>query len=171
VATGTPVPAVAGQAGQMSAAYFNAECTQPFVDAYSAWTTYIPTWTTAGTQPVRNNGTIDGAYKRLGGYGKTVRYWFRVTFGSTTTYGTGSYNISLPFVANARGEQIGLLRYNNGSGNYVAGHVVIGPSGSAATLWVPQSSTSPLLVALSSAATLAPASTGWFTGEITYESA
>lgn len=156
----------------MSAAYFNAECTQPFTDAYSAWTTYIPTWSTGGTQPVRNNGTIDGAYKLLGGYGKTTLFWFRVTFGTTTTYGTGSYNISLPFSSNGRGEQIGLLRYNNGAGNYMSGHVVIAGSSSACTLWLPSSSTSAYLVAFSGAApTPTPAATGWFTGCITYEHA
>jgi hypothetical protein len=154
----------------MTDAFWNAEVYQAWLDAYSASTSYVPTWSTAGTQPVRNNGTIEGGYKLHAGYGKRVAFWFRVLFGTTTTYGTGSWNISLPFTSSARSEQVGMLRYNNGAGNYMSGQVVIGPSTGACTLWVPASSTSTYLVAITSAApTPTPAATGWFTGQIEYD--
>lgn len=172
MATGVPVTASSGVPNQATDTFWNSEVRDPFRDAYAAATTYVPTWSTAGTQPVRNNGTIDGRYKLHSGYSKECRYKFRVLFGTTTTYGTGSWNISLPFTSSAFGEQIGVLRYNNGSGNYMVGHVVVGPSTSACSLWVPSSSTSVYLVAITSAApTPTPAATGWFTGELTFETA
>jgi hypothetical protein len=172
VATGNPVQANSAIPNQASDAWWNNEVYQPLRDAYSASTVYVPTWSTGGTQPVRGNGTIDGRYKLHAGYGKECLFKFRVTFGTTTTYGTGSWNISLPFASSAFGEQVGILRYNNGSGNYMTGQVVVGPSTSACSLWVPSSSTSTYLVAITSAApTPTPAATGWFTGEIAFETA
>jgi hypothetical protein len=164
------VLAVAGQAGQMNAAFWNAETYQPWTDAYAGWVTSVPTWSTGGTQPVTGNGTRDGAYKLLGGYGKTVLYWFRVTFGTTTTYGTSGWNISLPFTANGRTEQIGALRYANGSGNYMVGQLVVAASGSLCSLWVPSAATSTYLSGITNAApTPTPASGGGFTGQLIYE--
>lgn len=62
----------------------------------SAWGTYTPAWSTPNTQPVLGNGTRSGRYIQIG---KLV--WFRaqVTGGSTTTYGTGPMQLSLPVSA------------------------------------------------------------------------
>lgn len=48
---------------------------------------YTPAWTNTATQPVIGNGTLTGAYSRLGKFG-----WFTFTMGagSTTTFGTGT---------------------------------------------------------------------------------
>jgi hypothetical protein len=61
------------------------------------WTNYTPTWSSSGTQPVLNNGSIAGRYVRIG---DTVIYLGKLLAGSTTTFGTGTYAISLPLASN-----------------------------------------------------------------------
>ena len=59
----------------------------------STWSNYTPVWVASGTQPVLNNGTITSRYIQQG---KFVTYVGRLVAGSTTTFGTGNYSISLP---------------------------------------------------------------------------
>jgi hypothetical protein len=59
--------------------------------------TYTPTWTASSVNPSIGNGTITGKYLALGG--KCVLFAVTITAGSTTTYGTGSYSVSLPLSA------------------------------------------------------------------------
>lgn len=69
------------------------------VDADAAavpWTNYTPAWTSGGTAPVLNNGTLKGSYLILGSMCQ-VRVFFQA--GSTTSFGTGTYAFSLPFTA------------------------------------------------------------------------
>jgi len=61
-----------------------------------AWQSYTPTWTTSGTAPSLNNGSITGKYKQIG---KTVFVRVRLQIGSTTTTGTGNWRITLPVAA------------------------------------------------------------------------
>lgn len=61
--------------------------------ASPAWTSYTPTWTAVTTNPVIGNGTITGAYNKIG---RLVTGYITVTMGGTTTYGSGQYNLSLP---------------------------------------------------------------------------
>lgn len=61
-----------------------------------AWQSYTPSWTTSGTAPSLNNGSITGKYKQIG---KTVFVRVRLQIGSTTTTGTGNWRISLPVAA------------------------------------------------------------------------
>jgi hypothetical protein len=64
---------------------------------YSAdWTAYTPTWTSTGTAPAIGNGTLQGSYLRVGKLVYTHIYW---KAGSTTTFGTGIYFLSLPFTS------------------------------------------------------------------------
>jgi hypothetical protein len=63
-----------------------------------AYTAYTPAWTSSGTQPAIGNGTIVGRWVQLG---KFVHGYALVTMGSTTTFGTGTYSISLPAAAAA----------------------------------------------------------------------
>lgn len=58
-----------------------------------AWTTYTPTWTSSGTQPAIGNGTLTGRYAKIG---KWVTVQVVLNCGTTTTYGTGNYYVSLP---------------------------------------------------------------------------
>lgn len=62
---------------------------------YSAdWTTYTPVWSSAGTQPVIGNGTLQGTYLRVG---KLTQVLINFKAGSTTTFGTGAWTFTLPF--------------------------------------------------------------------------
>lgn len=54
---------------------------------------YTPIWSSTGTQPVLNNGSIYGRYALLG---RLVHLYVELTMGSSTTYGTGTYRFSLP---------------------------------------------------------------------------
>lgn len=57
------------------------------------WTSYTPTWSSSATAVAIGNGTQVGAYINAG---KLVTFRAKITMGSTTTYGTGSYRIALP---------------------------------------------------------------------------
>jgi len=58
-----------------------------------AWQSYTVSWTATTTNPSIGNGTLSGRYVQLG---KTVICAVSLTMGSTTTYGSGSWNLSLP---------------------------------------------------------------------------
>lgn len=62
-------------------------------NAIGTWTDYTPAWTAATTNPVLNNGTKAGRYIQAG---DLVFVDILVTMGSTTTYGSGTWSISLP---------------------------------------------------------------------------
>ncbi len=68
-----------------------------------AWTSYTPTWSSLGTQPALGNGTLTGYYRQTG---KWVEVQISLTMGSTTTYGTATYQFLLPVTA-VRTNQIG----------------------------------------------------------------
>ena len=74
----------------------------------AAWETYTPVWSSTGTAPVLGNGTITGRYGRIN---KTVWGTINITTGSTTTYGTGIYTVTLPFnqVSNTAVQGYGIL--------------------------------------------------------------
>lgn len=63
-----------------------------------AYTAYTPVWSSSGTAPAIGNGTITGAYTQIG---KRVEVRIYVTFGSTTTFGSGNFYFSLPVTARA----------------------------------------------------------------------
>ena len=62
----------------------------------SAWTAYTPTWTAASSNPAIGNGTIEGYYKVVG---KTCFVRGNIAMGSTTTFGSGEWYVSMPFTA------------------------------------------------------------------------
>lgn len=64
------------------------------------WSTYTFTWSSTGTQPVIGNGTRSGRYRRSAD-SDLIIYEFRLTMGSTTTFGTGTYFISVPVTPSA----------------------------------------------------------------------
>lgn len=57
------------------------------------WQAFTPTWTAATTNPSIGNGTLVGRYVKIG---KTVICSISLTMGSTTTYGSGNWSLSLP---------------------------------------------------------------------------
>lgn len=63
----------------------------------SAWSTYLPSWTSDGTQPsIGANGKRVGRFERIG---RTVHVSAKIIMGSSTTYGSGQYSLSLPVAA------------------------------------------------------------------------
>lgn len=66
------------------------------VTCSNTWTSYTPAWTSTGTAPALGNGTSVGGYIQ---YGELVSVWGKITFGSTSTFGTGTYRLSLPVTA------------------------------------------------------------------------
>jgi len=62
----------------------------------TAWTAYTPQWTAASSNPAIGNGTIEGYYKVVG---KTCFVRGNIAMGSTTTFGSGEWYVSMPFTA------------------------------------------------------------------------
>jgi hypothetical protein len=58
--------------------------------------TYTPAWTGSGSNPSIGNAVRSGKYFEIG---DLVVFTFSIVMGSTTTYGTGNYSISLPTTA------------------------------------------------------------------------
>lgn len=59
-------------------------------------TTFVPAWTGSVSNPAILNGVQGGAYLQLGDIVHAT--WFIVA-GSTTTFGSGTYNLALPVTA------------------------------------------------------------------------
>lgn len=96
------------------------------------WLSYTPVWSSSGTQPVRGNGTVVGGYRQIG---KTVTARGSVNPGSTTTFGTGSYRVSVPVAATAgsQNQSVGVLwMFNSGVAAFVGSCVWV----NATTLWL-----------------------------------
>jgi transcription elongation factor len=96
----------------VTAALFNAHLRDNLKAIADPWVSYTPAWTSSGTAPALGNGTIVGASRTLGP--KTVHFYILLTMGSTTTYGTGTYRLSLPTAAASRGTSAGMV---------IAGHL------------------------------------------------
>jgi hypothetical protein len=58
-----------------------------------AQTAYTPAWSSTGTQPALGDGTLTGFYLQSD---KWIAMQTFLTIGSTSTFGTGFYQISLP---------------------------------------------------------------------------
>lgn len=58
-----------------------------------AWAAFTPTWSGSGGNPSLGNGTISAAYKVSG---KSVEFRINLTWGSTTSAGSGAYGFTLP---------------------------------------------------------------------------
>lgn len=103
-----------------------------------AWTAYTPVWTGVGSNPAIGNGIIEGRYTRINGL---VIVKVRVGMGSTTTYGSGRYDFSLPVnYANstAFNTTFGTAWFNDsGSVTAYTGVTVAGPSASTVTFRIP----------------------------------
>lgn len=79
-----------------TAAIFNTHVRDNLKAIGDAWTSYTPTWTSSGTAPAIGNGSLTGDYMRAGAL---VIFRIVLTMGGTTTYGTGTYSLSLPVAA------------------------------------------------------------------------
>ncbi|WP_051877190.1 hypothetical protein [Streptomyces natalensis] len=103
-----------------------------------AWTAYTPTWSASTTNPVLGNGTLIGRYQKIG---RTVIFHVNLTTGSTTTYGSGSYNFTLPpfAVASVGASYIGNAHLL-GTDRWM-GQLVLSPGASSFAPFFPLSST------------------------------
>lgn len=68
------------------------------------WTSYSPSWTAATSNPSIGNGSISGSYIQSG---KLVIATASITMGSTTTYGSGVWRVSMPVTAASSGLHVG----------------------------------------------------------------
>lgn len=78
---------------RLTAALLNEQLRDNLKELGDAWTSYNPTWAAAGTAVALGNGTVTGSFIEAG---NLILWKFLVTSGTTTTYGTGNYSISLP---------------------------------------------------------------------------
>jgi len=82
------------------------------------WTSYVPVWTASSANPVIGNGTITGSYVIIG---KTCFVRGNIAMGSTTTFGTGEWYVSMPIPAiNADAILLTASLLDNGSAWYNA---------------------------------------------------
>ena len=96
---------------------------------------YAPIWNAGGTAPVLGNGTIVGNYTQIG---NMVTAEIVLTMGSTTTFGTGSYTITLPIQAATKNVSfIGNWMANNYGIQEEYGFAKIDSAGTQLVLWVP----------------------------------
>lgn len=61
---------------------------------------YTPSWTATTANPAIGNGTIAGGYWQAG---KLVHFRASITMGTTTTYGTGTWQLTLPVTPKSNG--------------------------------------------------------------------
>jgi hypothetical protein len=64
------------------------------------WIAFTPVWTSTGTQPAIGNGALIGRYLTIG---PLCFIRIRLYCGSTTTFGTGAFQFSLPLTMNQAG--------------------------------------------------------------------
>jgi len=83
----------------------------------TAWTSYTPTWTSDSGTPSIGNGSIAGRYKQIG---KTVFFNLKLTYGSTTTGGSGAWMFGLPVTAYNPNYQFPVSILNDGLAWYGA---------------------------------------------------
>ena len=57
------------------------------------WQSYTPIWTATTTNPVIGNGSLTGKWRRVG---DSIYLQISMVAGTTTTYGSGYFNFSLP---------------------------------------------------------------------------
>lgn len=91
---------------------------------------YNPTWASDTVQPDIGNGTIKGILRRNG---RRVSLNISVAFGSTTTFGTGGYYFSAPFVADDDAGAVvavGCVRAISSGVGYYLGAAYINPNSS-----------------------------------------
>jgi hypothetical protein len=66
--------------------------------ASDAATTYTPTWIGSVSNPSLGNGTLTAYYIKVG---RVVHFLIKLTMGSTTTFGSGTYDFTLPLTASS----------------------------------------------------------------------
>ncbi len=108
----------------------------------SAWQSFAPLWSSTGTQPSIGNGTLTGRFYEQGKL--VVATWF-IQFGTTTTFGTGTWGFSYPSGRQPRQNTPNLLTYAGSAvgnrGNWQAGTVTYNKSNDNFRIYSPGAST------------------------------
>lgn len=86
-------PSTWAAAAVLTAAQLNTQVRDNFKAIGDPGIAFTPTWTAATTNPAIGNGTLTGGYNVAG---KRLWIWMRIVMGSTTTYGSGAYQLALP---------------------------------------------------------------------------
>lgn len=108
----TPRTWVVGEV--VSAAYMNAEVRDQWNDMLAAWPTYSPTW--AGLS-VLGSSTANGRVKKTG---RSVDAIAELTWGTSSSLGTGTITVTLPYTAATVAGNLGwqtIGRYYDGAGS------------------------------------------------------
>jgi hypothetical protein len=80
------------------------------------WQEYTPVWTSADGNAALGNGFVEGRYKKIG---KVVHVYIYVGFGSSTTFGSGEYKVSLPVAGRSVGQaMLSLVMHDVGTRLY-----------------------------------------------------
>jgi len=79
--------------------YSHAMVANGALDTGGVWLDWTPTWTALTTNPVLGDGSLVGRYSVVG---KICFVDITLIMGSTTTYGSGEWRISLPFAPATR---------------------------------------------------------------------
>lgn len=118
----------------VTADHLNTEVRDPLTGIQAAGDAYTPAWTAASGAPSLGNGTLVGRVHRVG---KHVDARIALTMGSSTTYGTGVWSLSLPVAAAAVSAepmgQVGLL--DSSSSTFRPGMAVYATT-TTVTLWL-----------------------------------
>ncbi|MGW7239743.1 hypothetical protein [Streptomyces sp. NPDC054804] len=125
----------------VTAALMNQEVRDQWNTVLGAWTSYTPTFGSSGTAPALGNGTLVGQYMKIG---RTVVVSLVLTVGSTTTFGSGNLNFSLPATVSsaAAGAVLNCSVSRTGTQNFVVGAAPLTNSGTTtATMWFASTST------------------------------
>lgn len=166
--TFTPRTWVVGEV--VSAALMNQEIRDQWNTVLGGWTAYTPVWTAATTNPSLGNGTLTGQYMKIG---RTCHVMIKLVMGSTTTYGSGSWRISLPFQAS--GTDPGALSWSystSASSNFILGASPLPNSTSTSdNIWLASQSTPGDWDVMNSTVPLAHAASYILRGWGTYQTA
>lgn len=116
----------------VTATKMNTEIRDALTGIQSAWTTFSPTWNGSVSNPSIGNGTLTGSYTR---FGKTVIGRIKVLPGSTTTFGSGTYQFGVPVTPHTDysttttlGSVGNASLYDASSGSREFRHVIVGSS-------------------------------------------
>ncbi|WP_121713223.1 hypothetical protein [Streptomyces sp. E5N91] len=102
-----------------------------------AWQSYTPTWTASGSAPsVGSGGSLIGRYVQIGG---AVHFAIKLTGGSGTTWGSGTYSFALPVPVASGIDMIGdafIGDASAGSAAYSTGIAFVGAGASTVTAYI-----------------------------------
>ncbi|MFJ8109996.1 hypothetical protein [Streptomyces sp. NPDC096132] len=146
---------------------YNGSSWDTYFKTPGAWTSYTPVWTAVTTNPVINNGTISGKYVKIG---RLVVCKIMVVPGSTTTFGSGAYLLSLPFTAASSSiDDLGTSRLTAAS-TYI-GQCIIATGGTTASPTFPTAANASIAANMSPTAPATFANGNTLRLMVSYESA